>query len=208
MSAQRWDAVARLHADAIDQGFLATLGVGFLSLLYRAIDESPSGILLVEEREGRLAGFVAGSEEGMGPILRRLLRHPLRLAAALLPVVAHPARLGGIVEVLRAGGHASDTAGLPRAELLSLAVAPSHRRQRVAEALYARLRERFAARGIASFRIVVGASLLPAQRFYERMGARAAARTEVHRGNPSIIYVQQARSGAERPDGSIWEERQ
>lgn len=34
-------AVADLHTQNIDQGFLSTLGPGFLSLLYQAIDKNP-----------------------------------------------------------------------------------------------------------------------------------------------------------------------
>lgn len=187
----RWQQVAELHAGNIDQGFLATLGQRFLRLLYRSIDESPSGILLVEERDGRVAGFIAGSI-GMAPILGRLLRHPLQLAAALLPIVVRPRKLAGMAEVLRAIGRGRSPPSWPHAELLSLAVAPGCRRQGVAESLYARLRLAFLSRGVGSFRIIVGESLAPAQQFYERMGAQRAGRTEVHHGRTSIVYVQQS----------------
>ena len=40
-------SVAELHAANIDQGFLSSLGVAFLSLMYRAIDEVDESILVV-----------------------------------------------------------------------------------------------------------------------------------------------------------------
>jgi len=181
--------VAALHATGIERGFLATLGQRFLCLMYRAIAESPAGVLEVVERDGRVAGFIAGSD-GMRPVLRRMvLAHPLALARALLPALMRPRQVAGMLEVLRAGNAAGDTATLPRAELLSLAVDPRHRGQGVADALYRRLQARFRERGIDAFRIVVGDALAPAHRFYRRMGARPAARTEVHRGQGSTIYV-------------------
>ena len=39
--------VAQLHCDQINQGFLATLGPSFLTLLYDAIDKNKSSVLLI-----------------------------------------------------------------------------------------------------------------------------------------------------------------
>ena len=83
-AAERYRQVAALHAGNIDQGFLATLGIPFLSMMYRAIDEAPGSVLLTEEQNGRVVGFVSGGD-GMGAIYRRMLRHPLRLGLSLLP---------------------------------------------------------------------------------------------------------------------------
>ena len=80
----KYEQVADLHAKAIGQGFLSSLGTSFLVLLYKAIDESPKAFLIVEEEDGQVVGFVSGGL-GMGPIYRRLLAHPVRLALAILP---------------------------------------------------------------------------------------------------------------------------
>lgn len=189
------EQVAELHAASIDRGFLATLGTRFLRLMYQSIDESPGGVLEVEQRNGRVVGFIAGSD-GMKPVLRALLRHPLALAAALAPVLVRPRTVAGILEVLRAGSATLGEAHgppLPRAELLSLAVDARYRGQGIADALYHTLQARLHAKGVASFRIIVGDALLPARRFYQRMGARPAARTEVHHGAGSTIYVHETR---------------
>lgn len=190
MNRTTFQQVAELHAAGIDRGFLATLGVPLLRVLYQAVHESPEGILVVEERDGRVVGFVAGSN-GMGPILRGMLRHPVALAGALFPVVGRPRNLAGILEVLRAGRaeQGRDGPALPRAELLSLAVDPRYRRLGIAGSLYRQLQARFLERGIHAFRIVVGDPLLEARCFYEGLGARPAARVEVHRGAGSTIYI-------------------
>src|SRR4051812_22589316 len=159
--------VAELHVGSIDQGFLATLGVGVVSRMYRAIDEARESVLLVEERDGRVVGFVSGGV-GMGPIYKRMLRHPLGLAASLLPSVFHPCRVLRIFEILRYSRGNSQPEGLPEAELLSMAVSPSYRGQRVAEQLYGRLVDHFKASGVADFKITVGEALAPAHRFYQR----------------------------------------
>lgn len=186
----RYLQVAALHANNIDQGFLATLGVPFLALMYRAIDESGDSVLLTEEPNGRVIAFVSGGI-GMGPIYRRMLCRPLALAWALLPSLLRPARVKRILDIVRYGQQVpSALVPLPEAELLSIAVDPLARGRGVAEKLYRRLEVHFRERGKPAFRITVGDSLAPAHRFYCRMGAQPVARTQVHAGEESLIYLQ------------------
>lgn len=185
--------VAQLHAENIDQGFLSTLGPRFLSLLYRAIDESPDSVLIVTREGVQVVGFVAGTLD-MGQVYRRLLRHWLSLGLSLAPSLLIPTRLWRIIEILQhtrgEGGHTQGMT-LPAAELLSIAVDPSFRGRGHAERLYAELSAYFAERGLAEFKIVVGAALAPAHRFYRRMGAVPVAEIEVHQGVASTVYVQE-----------------
>jgi ribosomal protein S18 acetylase RimI-like enzyme len=153
------------------------------------MDEDPSTILLVEEADGEIIGFVSATR-GTRPLRSILMRHPVRVSLALLPSCVVPWRLAGMLAVARyerRGG--PPIAGLPRAELLSIAVAESHRGKGVAERLFRRLEDAFRADGIREFRIVVGAGLVPASRFYIRMGAREAGRFRLHDGEDSLVYV-------------------
>jgi hypothetical protein len=54
-------AVAALHATAIDEGFLATLGPRFLTRLYRRMVRSDGAFVIVARTDAgpALAGFVA-----------------------------------------------------------------------------------------------------------------------------------------------------
>lgn len=186
---QIWQQVARLHVDNLDQGFLATLGQRFLALMYRAIDECDSAVLLVEQRDDRVIGFVAGANS-MGPIYRQMLRHWLRLIPSLFPALLNPLRVWRILEILRYSGKSVAVEDLPAYELLSIAVDPSARGQGVSERLYKGLVSHCREHGIPAFKIVVGEALAPAHRFYQRMGAEVAGETEVHRGERSLVYVQ------------------
>ena len=180
--------VAELHVGNIDQGFLATLGVSFVSLMYRAIDEARDSVLLVEEHDGRVVGFVSGGI-GMAPIYKRMLRYPFRLAICLLPSVLRPRRILSIMEILRYSRGKDQQADLPKAELLSMAVSSAYRGQQVAERLYRRLVDHFKTSGVPAFKITVGEALAPAHRFYQRMGAAPAGKVEVHDGESSTIYL-------------------
>ncbi len=184
--------VAALHRANINQGFLATLGIDFLALMYEAIDQCDSSVLLVATVDDEVIGFVSGAT-GMGPIYRRMLRKWPRLLLALLPSLLSPRRVWRILEVLRYSGGAAGCAELPSAELLSLVVAPEFRGKPHAENLYRALCEHFRLTGLPAFKIVVGAALAPAHRFYRRMGAEPVAEATVHRGSQSTVYVHKIR---------------
>lgn len=184
--------VAALHAASIDRGFLATLGIDFLAQMYAAIDVGPESVLLVEQRDGRVVGFVSGGLR-MGPIYRRMMARPLALGCSLAGTLVRPRRVLRILDILRYGRRQTQDDGLPEAELLSLAVDPAYRGQQVSDRLYGRLVEHFRAKGVPAFKITVGAQLQPAHRFYRRMGAEPVAQTEVHAGESSMVYVQSTR---------------
>lgn len=180
--------VAQLHAANIDKGFLCSLGTSFLALLYEAIDRSEGGVLLVALRDDQVVGFVAGTQ-GMRAIYGQLLRRWPSLMIALLPAFASPRKLWKIGEIVRMRKKQQRLSNLPQAELLSIAVDPAQRRSGHAQILYQGLVNHFRERKVGRFRIVVGAPLAAAHRFYLKMGAQTAGRIVVHRGQESVMYV-------------------
>jgi ribosomal protein S18 acetylase RimI-like enzyme len=185
---QIYRRVAQLHIECINQGFLRTLGPRFLALMYEAIDEGADSVLLVRRRGDEVVGFVAGAN-GMDAIYKRMLRHAVRLGVAIVPAVLSMKNMKRMVEIVRYSRAPSRGSALPRAELLSIGVGQSSRRHGHAEALFQELCATFRGNGVRAFKIVVGTSLAPAQRFYERMGATAAGTLSVHDGESSIVYT-------------------
>ena len=180
--------VAEQHASNICDGFLSTLGIGFLSLLYQAIDESNKSALFVEIREGKVVGFISGGL-GMRPIYRQMMRHPIRLMKSLMPSLIRPSRFWRILEVWRYSRATTSTNASSDPELMSLAVSSQYRRQSIAETLYGNLVHYFRMSGATSFKIVVGEELKSAHSFYSRMGAVQTGKIEVHRDQGSTVYT-------------------
>ena len=181
--------VARLHQQAISEGFLSSLGVNFLALLYEAIDRSGSSVLLVVREGERVVGFVSGAP-GLREVYRYLLSSWFRLGVALIPSLFSPRKVFRILETFAFSRKAdSNLIDLPRDELLSIAVEQSFRGKGHAERIFRDLQRHFRTIGVRQFKIVVGDELLPAHRFYCRMGARPVAQAEVHKGSGSVIYV-------------------
>ena len=174
--------IARLHAGLIGTGFLSSLGVGFLKVLYQGLIESERGTVIVAVADEAVVGFIAGTDD-TGAFYREFVRrHSLRAAWRVLPALARLRTWREMWETLRYGGGGSDVP----AELLSMAIAPSARRVGTGSRLVNELLDRQRARGVSRVKVVVGAGNDEAISFYERCGFGDPKTLEVHRGVPSL----------------------
>ena len=185
-----YQKVAQLHCEHIDQGFLATLGPSFLTLLYEAIDKDKSSVLIAKEVNGKVVGFVSGAVS-LRPIYKQLLYRPFSLFIALISCFLSLSKLLKIIEVLRISKNNPVLKGLPRHELLTIVVDPSCQGQGHAEDLFQSLCSYFEAVNVMNFKIVVGGKLARANAFYLKMGCVVAGEIEVHKGKHSLVYVKQ-----------------
>ena len=188
LNSSDYRAIASLHCDHINQGFLATLGVPFLTLLYEAIDKDSESVLLVERVDRRVVGFVTGTR-GLGRIYKQLLLKPLRLIYSLKSCILSPSKMYKILEVLLISKGSNISADLPKQELLSIVVNPAYQGGGHAENLVKALWSQFRADGASSFRIVVGSNLDRAHAFYTKMGSLPLEEIQVHKGAYSVVYV-------------------
>ena len=183
-------AIAQLHCDHINQGFLATLGIPFLTLLYKAIDRDTMSVLLVERVDGVVVGFVTGNR-GLGRIYKHLLLQPLRLIYSLKSCFFSPSRMYNIIEILLINKSDDDSIDLPKEELLSIVVNPAYQGGGHAENLFKSLCSHFRVEGARNFKIVVGSNLARAHAFYTKMGSVPVKEIQVHKGADSVVYVKE-----------------
>tara|TARA_B110000003_G_C16553602_1_gene497604 strand:- start:394 stop:981 length:588 start_codon:yes stop_codon:yes gene_type:complete len=185
-----YQKIAQLHCENINQGFLATLGPSFLSLLYEAIDKDKSSVLIAKEVNGNVVGFVSGASS-LRPIYRQLLRRPFSLFLALTSCFFSLSKLSKILEILFIGKNNPILNGLPHNELLTIVVDPLCQRQGHAENLFVSLCDYFKTIDVKNFKIVVGSDLARAHSFYLKMGCVEVGEVEVHKGKNSLVYVKQ-----------------
>lgn len=189
LSQDDYRQVAHIHSQGIRDGFLSSLGESFLALLYESIDRSQNSVLLVAKEGECVIGFVAGTVS-LGEVYRIMLRSWWRLLASMLPALMSPKKVFKIFETLFFSSKSqADSLSVPKAELLSIAVLQDFRGKGHAESLFRSLCEHFRSSHQRSFKIVVGDALVPAHRFYQKMGAYPVAAVEVHRGSGSTVYV-------------------
>lgn len=179
--------IAKLHQQAINKGFLSSLGLNFLSLLYESIDKSPSGILVIEKDKGKIVGFASGTV-GSVSIYKTLLKSWLKLSLCLVPQLLSFSKIYKILEILLLSKKRKKDR--VKTELLSIAVLPSYRGLGVAQKLYLNICNEFTKNDADCFLIVVGNELDRALNFYKKMGAVRMHEIEVHKGSKSTVLYQ------------------
>ena len=189
-STQILSQVAYLHKAYIRDGFLSSLGSGFLNCLYKSISDSKNSVLLVDLEDNIVRGFIAGTVD-MNEVKKELKENCLGiLIKVFCKVVISPYRLSRFLETYRYSLTSKNFLNL-EAELLSIVVHPNYRGGGVAKNLYISLVQFFKERNIHKFKIIVGRNLKRAQKFYEKMGAIRIGEFELHKGMKSLVYVQE-----------------
>lgn len=179
--------IAGIHASSIDKGFLSSLGVSVLSLIYEAIDADQNSILIVEIKNNEVVGFVAAGN-GISSIYKELIYRLPRIIFALMPVLISLTKIKQILEILQHESNKIANTDLPSVELYSIAVKGTEQRKGTASRLYGKLVDHFREEGVEEFRIIVGDSLISAHKFYKQMGAIPMRKIAVHKGAESTIY--------------------
>ncbi len=179
--------VASLHREYIKTGFLSSLGLPFLALMYRSMSNSNNAICLVAKVDDKIIGFSSGAIS-VGAFYKDFLRRNfIKTSMMLLPKIIDIRFVKKIFETLLYP--AKKEQNLPKAELLSIVVDVSYRGKGTAQKLFVKLEEEFRSRNVKQFKVIVGSKLIAACRFYEKMGGVFSAKVEVHKGEKSRVYV-------------------
>ena len=183
----KYKQIAHIHQQNLELGFISSLGVPFLTLLYRAIDMAPNSELIYEEINGEITGFIA-SNRGMKSIYIELLKQFPTLVIALLPNMYKPLKLIRIFELIVHSKNQSNKNDFKCYELLSIAVKKNYRQNGTATRLYQKLLYNLTHRGECQLIIHVGENLTGAHAFYVKQGALPVGDTIIHGKDRSIVY--------------------
>jgi glycosyltransferase involved in cell wall biosynthesis/ribosomal protein S18 acetylase RimI-like enzyme len=177
--------IARLHIDGIDTGFLPTLGVRFLTHLYRAMIEQSGSRIIVAADAYSPIGFVAGVPD-VGDFYKVFMwRHGLRAALSAIPALVKPSTWRRVWETARYDGDHHDAP----AELLSMAVDPAYRGRGLGRRLANEFLDSLRADGIDRVKVVVAEANVVARQTYRSVGFEDLDTVEVHRGETSMVMM-------------------
>ena len=188
---------ASLHWQCLPAAFISSLGEGFLRVMYVAIASAPNARLIVAGPAGEPpVGFVAGTTDTRAMFRWLLPRHGLALGLRALPHLWLPSVSCRVAEngfylarrSLLGRRQPGPQQPAPRAELLSLAVAPQMRHRGVARMLVEALDDFLQDRGCAAVRVVTDAADAGSNGFYSAIGWRVA-RQFTHHGRLVNEYV-------------------
>ncbi len=179
--------VALLHREYIETGFLSSLGLPFLILLYRSMSNSDNAFCIVVRDNNKIIGFSSGAIS-VGAFYKDFLRRNfVKASLVLFPRVFNIQFVKRIYETLIYPARKEQS--LPKAELLSIVVGEKYRGKGIAQKLFKKAEEEFRSRDIKQFKVVVGSKLVAACKFYEKMGGVFSADVEVHKGEKSRVYT-------------------
>jgi len=179
--------IAKLHIEGINEGFISSLGIDFLTALYEAIAESEFGFGFVARENGMIVGFLALTTN-LGKLYKSIvLKNGLRFAFMLAGKMFSFRMLKKAFETLFYPSRVKKMS-LPPAELLSVVTAQEQRGRGLAARLLERAFEECADRGIQEIKVLVGAGMEPANRWYVNRGFKLQGQIDSH-GNISNIYT-------------------
>ena len=181
-------AMARLMYDEVHWGRIRDFGVGFLTVLNKAFCTSPNAVCVVALVDGRVVGFLSGTTH-LGRFYRDFaLRHGFSAAVAILPRLLSPRRLKTL---LRALMYRNDPRpGGPQAELMTIAVAPGFKGQRIGWRLTDAVMKQLRGRGVDAVRAMMTAGNERSLGLFAKYGFRIAESREFYDSESQVHMIE------------------
>lgn len=173
--------IAHLHRTGLPDAFLSTLGERALRTLYRLMLADPDSRVLVAEGPEGVRGFIAGS---LDPEMF-VRSHRIAVGLAALPRIVRPSVLRRARETSRIDPHPE----LPPAEIMVIAVDPSHRRAGIGARLSRAALDELRRAGTREVKVSVAADNDGANVFYAALGFTLAATIDGRRGERTNVWV-------------------
>lgn len=184
-------ALARIHREQLPDGFLPTLGQGFLTRLYRALIAFPRAVALVAEEHGEVVGFATGVASPRAFARHFLIRHGLPAAVLATSALVRPSALRKLGETAT---YAERSTTRDEAELVSLAVRQGHEGTGIAARLVRLAVSELGALGATTVKLVAPARNERATSLYRATGFKPREEISVHDGARSIVWVRPCHS--------------
>jgi len=178
---------AKLHIQGISAGFISSLGLRFLTCLYKAILQHEKSFCLVAEENNEVLGFVAFTDDLKSLYKLALRKYSLLFICAISIKLLSPKIIKRIFQNLFYPSKA-EKLNLPKAELLSVAVALKAQGKGLATQLVRIGFEEYRKRGIKQVKVLVASDNQSANKLYKKCGFELTAQVDSH-SILSNIYV-------------------
>lgn len=183
--------IAFLHINELKSGFLSSFGLPFLTTLYKKIIKK--GILLISIEGDRIDGFVSFSPNTKKLMLGFIFSSPFNFLGLSLKFFRNPALIKKSLETFTAPFKSSQKSTteviLPVAELLSIAVDSTLQKSGIGYQLLTTLEQEIRKMGIKKYKVITGAGLISANKFYLKNGFTQVMQIRIHGNELSNVYV-------------------
>ena len=178
--------IARLHLVGLSEGFLSSLGHGFLTLLYQAMVESDEAVVLCAKDGERPVGFIAGCTN-LDEFYKEFRKKYKWKAFRIL--FKRSFSFDFIRKILQTNSYADKSRHLPDAELLSIVVLEEYWGSGISGQLLQKFCGELVAKGVKELKVIVWAKNIRANKYYEKQGFVLAETMELVNGQNSNVYV-------------------
>lgn len=183
--------VARLHIEGIRMGFISSLGENFVTALYEGFCESPESFGYVAVKDGKVIGF-ASFTTNLNKLYRTVIwKRGFRFFSLLVQEHLSWTVFRKVLETLiypkRIEKHK-----IPKAEFLSMAVAPEARGHGLATRFVQMGFEECRRRGVRELKILAAEVIGPINKMYEKFGFPKVTQIQNY-GITSNVYVASSR---------------
>jgi GNAT superfamily N-acetyltransferase len=181
--------LAQLHDETLETSFLASLGIEFLSKLYAYII-SYENVWIFEENN-IIFGFVSFSTNSGLMMKRFFYTNPGCFFILVRRLIMKPSNIIRFIETSRAPSKVNNIPNsmLPVAELLSISVRPGYQALGIGNRLLIFMENYLKGIGISQYKVVAGATLLGANKFYLKNGFVLSGRVCIHGNSVSNVYM-------------------
>ena len=183
----KYKQIAEMHYNQIKTGFLNKLGLEFLELIYKYIDEYENSFIIYKIKNENVIGFISGTEDADNLYIGFKDKYFLKIIWIIFKrLCLKPSIVKGIFETMN---YNKKTVLLPKAELISIAVDNDYKGKGIASDLMKDFFNEMDKRGIESVKVTVGADNIRANEYYRKWGFERILEIEVHKGIRSNVYV-------------------
>lgn len=178
--------IAAIHAHSLSGDFLPSLGVSFLTELYKSILELKLGFGFVAYDKKTIQGFVLATTDMQKMFKQVFLKRALHLGLKILPVIIkNPAKILKILETFTYSDKESKTK--TKAELIVIAVDREFRNQNIGSSLCLTLNKEFVKQKVKEYKVTVNSNNLGAIKFYKRCGFKFAYHFSLYNREWSLL---------------------
>ena len=188
-------SIASIHINSLQNSFLSTLGLLFLTRLYLYLIEKEK-VWVVEEND-EIVGFLSFSMNS-SRIMRHFLLHcPICIIIIPFKILTSFSHAKRIWETFRIPSKLDNRneikceSKLPTGELLSIAIKENFQTSGLGGMLLNKLEEYLVHLNISSFKVFAGDNLLLANQFYLKKDFRLVGKIQFHGNDISNIYVKE-----------------
>ncbi|MFX1555533.1 MAG: GNAT family N-acetyltransferase [Promethearchaeota archaeon] len=178
-----------MHIQCISTGFISSMGIDFVTILYEAIAQSKSSFGVVAVRNEKVFGFAAFTTN-INELYKSIIRRKgLKFALLLAGRICSLKRIKSMFETLFYPARTKKM-NLPSAELLSIAVAGEEQRKGLAGQLIEKGFGHYRENGVDNVKVLIGADNTAGNNFYLKYGFERVGQIPNH-GVLSNIYIAQ-----------------